>query len=94
MRYMSRLQKNGLNGPYERISELSSSSLPFPFVLDGFCFSDDSFAIESAMHEYFDKKRVSANREFFYITANEAVQVLSNHFHQEVLSGFISEEIL
>ena len=83
-----------LNGPYERISELSSSSLPFPFVLDGFCFSDDSFAIESAMHEYFDKKRVSANREFFYITANEAVQVLSNHFHQEVLSGFISEEML
>lgn len=83
-----------LNGPYERISELSSSSLPFPFVLDGFCFSDDSFAIESAMHEYFDKKRVSANREFFYITANEAVQVLSNHFHQEVLSGFVSEEML
>lgn len=83
-----------LNGPYERISELSSSSLPFPFVLDGFCFSDDSFAIESAMHEYFNKKRVSANREFFYITANEAVQVLSNHFHQEVLSGFISEEML
>lgn len=83
-----------LNGPYERISELSSSSLPFPFVLDGFCFSDDSFAVESAMHEYFDKKRVSANREFFYITANEAVQVLSNHFHQEVLSGFISEEML
>lgn len=83
-----------LNGPYERISELSSSSLPFPFVLDGFCFSDDSFAIESAMHEYFNKKRVSANREFFYITANEAVQVLSNHFHQEVLSGFISEDML
>lgn len=83
-----------LNGPYERISELSSSSLPFPFVLDGFCFSDDSFSIESAMHEYFDKKRVSANREFFYVTANEAIQVLSNHFHQEVLSGFISEEML
>ena len=83
-----------LNGPYERISELSSSSLPFPFVLDGFCFSDDAFAIESAMHEYFDKKRVSANREFFYVTANEAIQVLSNHFHQEVLSDSISEDIL
>ena len=74
-----------LNGPYERISELSSSSLPFPFVLDGFCFSDDSFAIESAMHEYFDKKRVSANREFFYITANEAIDTLSNYFHQDVI---------
>ena len=74
-----------LNGPYERISELSSSSLPFPFVLDGFCFSDDSFAIESAMHSYFDKQRVSANREFFYITANEAINTLSNYFHQDVI---------
>ena len=83
-----------LNGPYERISELSSSSLPFPFILDGFCFSDDSFSIESAMHEYFDNKRVSANREFFYISAKEAIQVLSKHFHQEVLSGAVSEEIM
>ena len=74
-----------LNGPYERISELSSSSLPFPFVLDGFCFSDDSFAIESAMHSYFDKQRVSVNREFFYITANEAIDTLSNYFHQDVI---------
>ena len=74
-----------LNGPYERISELSSSSLPFPFVLDGFCFSDDSFAVESAMHNYFDKQRVSANREFFYITANEAIDILSNRFNQTVI---------
>ena len=74
-----------LNGPYERISELSSSSLPFPFVLDGFCFSDDSFAIESAMHSYFDKQRVSVNREFFYVTANEAIDTLSNYFHQDVI---------
>lgn len=81
-----------LNGPYERVAELSSSSLPFPFILDGFCFSDDSFAIESAMHEYFDKQRVSANREFFYITADKAIQVLKNHFHQEVLLGSVEKE--
>lgn len=74
-----------LNGPYERISELSSSSLPFPFILDGFCFSDDSFAVESAMYSYFDKQRVSVNREFFYITANEAINTLSNYFHQDVI---------
>lgn len=83
-----------LNGPYERISELSSSSLPFPFVLDGFCFSDDSFAIESAMHSYFDKQRVSTNREFFYITTNEAIDILSNHFHQNVISGNTTDESL
>lgn len=74
-----------LNGPYERISELSSSSLPLPFVLDGFCFSDDAFAIESAMHEYFDSVRVVQNREFFYTTSQNAINVLQNVFHQKVI---------
>lgn len=74
-----------LNGPYERISELSSSSLPFPFVLDGFCFSDDAFAVESGMHEYFDDKRVAANREFFYVSAEEAIGILEDKFHQNVV---------
>lgn len=81
-----------LNGPYERISELSSSSLPFPFVLDGFCFSDDSFAIESAMHNYFDKQRVSANREFFYVTPQQAVDVLKNKFNQDVCLAGMEED--
>ena len=80
-----------LNGPYERISELSSSSLPFPFVLDGFCFSNDSFAVESAMHEYFDSVRVASNREFFYITPNEAINVLENKFNQNVIKSNLEE---
>lgn len=80
-----------LNGPYERISELSSSSLPFPFVLDAFCFSDDAFAIESSMHEYFDSVRVAPNREFFYTTANEAINVLENKFGQNVIKSNLEE---
>lgn len=80
-----------LNGPYERILELSSSSLPFPFSLDGFCFSDNAFAIESAMHEHFDSVRVSPNREFFYTTANEAIDVLENKFNQNVIKSNLEE---
>lgn len=80
-----------LNGPYERISELSSSSLPFPFVLDAFCFSDDAFAIESSMHEYFDSVRVAPNREFFYTTPNEAIEVLENKFGQNVIKSNLEE---
>lgn len=80
-----------LNGPYERISELSSSSLPFPFVLDAFCFSDDAFAIESSMHEYFDSVRVAPNREFFYTTSNEAIDVLENKFNQNVIKSNLEE---
>ena len=80
-----------LNGPYERIYELSSSALPFPYSLDGFCFSDDSFAIESAMHEYFDSVRVAPNREFFYTTPNEAIDVLENKFNQNVIKSNLEE---
>lgn len=80
-----------LNGPYERISELSSSSLPFPFVLDAFCFSNDAFAIESSMHEYFDSIRVAPNREFFYTTANETINVLENKFGQNVIKSNLEE---
>lgn len=80
-----------LNGPYERISELSSSSLPFPFVLDAFCFSNDAFAIESSMHEYFDSVRVAPNREFFYTTANETINVLENKFGQNVIKSNLEE---
>lgn len=81
-----------LNGPYERISELSSSSLPFPFILDGFCFSEDAFAIESNMHKYFNDSRVSPNREFFYIEAKQAIDILKNVFKQKVISGQIENE--
>lgn len=80
-----------LNGPYERVYELSSSALPFPFSLDGFCFSDNAFAIESAMHEHFDSVRVSPNREFFYTTANEAIDVLENKFNQNVIKSNLEE---
>lgn len=74
-----------LSGPYERCRELSSSSLPFPFILDGFCFSEDAFAIESAMHKHFDSVRVTPNREFFYVSAEEAISVLRDKFHQNVI---------
>lgn len=80
-----------LNGPYERIYELSSSALPFPYSLDGFCFSDDAFAIESSMHEYFDSVRVAPNREFFYTTPNEAINVLENKFNQNVIKSNLKE---
>lgn len=80
-----------LNGPYERISELSLSSLPFPFVLGAFCFPDDAFTIESSMHEYFDSVRVAPNREFFYTTANEAINVLENKFGQNVIKSNLEE---
>lgn len=70
--------------PTIRVKELSSSSLPHPFRTHGFVFSDNCFALETQMHHYFDDKRVAPDREFFYITPQEAIDVLKNKFNQEV----------
>lgn len=70
--------------PTIRVKELSSSSLPYPFRTHGFVFSDNCFELETQMHHYFDDKRVAPDREFFYITPQEAIDVLKNKFHQEV----------
>lgn len=70
--------------PTIRVKELSSASLPYAFRTHGFVFSDNCFKLETQMHHYFDGKRVAPDREFFYITPQEAIDVLKNNFHQEV----------
>ena len=72
-----------LSGPHERIKELSGSSLPTPFMLDAFCFSDDAFELESNLHKYFDKQRVNPNKEFFRVTAQEAINAMENVFNHK-----------
>lgn len=79
-----------LNGPFERVRELSGSSLPEAFKINGFCFSDDAFELENNMHKYFAKQRVNPNKEFFYITPQEAIKVLKEEFDCDV--HFVNEE--
>lgn len=80
-----------LSGPYERVKELSGSSLPEAFQIDAYCFSDDAFALESAMHEYFKKNRINPNKEFFSVSAEMAIDVLKEEFGCEV--HFVDEEM-
>ena len=82
-----------LSGPMERVKELSTSSLPWPFELKAYCFSEDAFDIEFKMHNYFDSKRVADNREFFYGEIKEAIDVLSNIFNQDVHFGTYEKEL-
>ena len=79
-----------LNGPFERVRELSGSSLPEAFRINGFCFSDDAFELENNMHKFFSKQRVNPNKEFFYITPQEAIKVLKEKFGCDV--HFVNEE--
>src|SRR5574344_1033659 len=77
--------------PSIRVKDLSSSSLPFPFELNAYCFNNDAFELESNMHNYFDAYRVSPNREFFYVSIEQAIDVLKNNFNQEVHYGTYEE---
>lgn len=77
--------------PSIRVKELSSSSLPFPFELNAYCFNNDAFELESNVHNYFDAYRVSPNREFFYVPIEQAIDVLKNNFNQEVHYGTYEE---
>lgn len=73
--------------PLVRIQELSSASVPFPFICHGLIFSDDAFELETKIHDYFDKQRVNKNnrrKEFFAISPQEAIDVLRNKFNCEV----------
>ena len=76
--------------PMVRVKELSSSSLPSPFVAHCFVFSDDCFELESQMHKYFDKERVNPDREFFRIEPKEAIEVLRENFNVDV--HFVDED--
>ena len=79
--------------PLRRISELSSASVPFPFVCYGLVFDDDVFDLETRIHEYFDNKRVNKenkHKEFFYGSPKEAIDVLRNEFHVDV--HFVDED--
>lgn len=78
--------------PFERIKELSSASLPYPYVCKGLVFSEDVFALENAIHNRFNAQRVNKenlHKEHFYITPQEAIEVLQKEFNCEV--KFIDE---
>ena len=79
--------------PLRRIAELSSASVPFPFICYGLVFDDDVFDLETRIHDYFDDKRVNKenkHKEFFYVSPKEAIDVLRNEFHVDV--HFVDED--
>ena len=69
--------------PMDRISELSSASVPFPFDVHAMIFSDDAPGLETVLHQYFDSKRinkVNPRKEFFRVDLEEIKKVvLKNH---------------
>ena len=60
--------------PLERISELSSASVPFKFDVHALIFSYDAYNLEASLHNKFSDKRLNAvnnRKEFFKIPIDE-----------------------
>ena len=69
--------------PMDRIAELSSASVPFPFDVHAMIFSEDAPGLETVLHQHFDQDRVNKvnpRKEFFKVDLEEIKKVvLENH---------------
>lgn len=60
--------------PQDRVNELGSASVPFPFDVHSFIFSEDAPALETALHKELNSCRVNKvnlRKEFFHTTLDE-----------------------
>lgn len=60
--------------PQDRINELGDASVPFPFDVHSFIFSEDAVSLESELHKTFNSRRlnkINLRKEFFRVSAEE-----------------------
>ncbi len=60
--------------PQDRVNELGDASVPFPFDVHSFIFSEDAVALETKLHQELNSRRVNKinlRKEFFNITIDE-----------------------
>ncbi len=77
--------------PLDRISELSSASVPFKFDIHALIFSYDAYSLENELHQYFDKYRINKvnyRKEFFKVPIKEVETKLKEYGHLTI--DFIS----
>lgn len=65
--------------PQERIDELGNASVPFPFDVHSFIFSENAVELENKMHKILDSKRVNKinkRKEFFSTDIKEIERIV------------------
>ena len=68
--------------PMDRVRELGDASVPFPFDVHAMIFSEDSIALETALHKEFESRRVNmrnSRKEFFNVTLEEIADVVKKY---------------
>ena len=77
--------------PMERVLELSNASVPFPFDVHTFIYSEDAPSLEADLHRRFDAKKVNSinyRKEYFHVTLDEIKAALKE---KGVDANFIDE---
>lgn len=68
--------------PMERVKELGDASVPFPFDVHSFIFSDDAVGLEHTLHVELNERRVNKvnlRKEFFRISVDELEEMVYKH---------------
>lgn len=78
--------------PMERITELSSASVPFKFDVHAIIFSYQAYELETSLHKTFEKNRVNlvnSRKEFFNISISDIENELNNY--KDLTIEFVKE---
>ena len=65
--------------PQDRVNELGDASVPFPFDVHSFIFSEDAVALETALHHELNNRRVNKvnlRKEFFNVNVEELQKIV------------------
>ncbi len=71
--------------PTDRVDELGDASVPFRFDVHAMIFSDNAPALESKLHDHFEKHRVNkinARKEFFKADLSEIEKVVRENYEK------------
>lgn len=88
--------------PMERVLELSNASVPFPFDVHAFIYSEDAPALETHLHRVFDKNKVNAinfRKEYYHVSLHDIKNAIAQkgyevNFIDEPLAIQYKESIL
>jgi len=67
--------------PLERVAELGDASVPFPFDVHALIYSEDAPALEAALHQHFEDRRVNlanSRKEFFRVSLDDIQEAVSD----------------
>ena len=74
-----------------RVDELSNASVPFRFSPNCILFSENAFALETALHKEFDKYRVNKinkHKEYFKLPLQEIERVIKTKYDKNAVFDY------